>query len=55
MRPSWLMPMESLIKVKPDLSELRIFGCAAYVFLPKEVRANKLAPKSELMTYVHRI
>jgi len=44
--------MESLVKVKPDLSELCIFGCGAYVFLPKEVRANKLAPKLELMTYI---
>jgi len=49
---SWLMPMESLIKVKLDLSKLHIFGCGAYVFLPKEVRANKLTPKLELMTYI---
>jgi len=46
------MPMESLIKVKPDLSELCVFGCGAYVFLPEEVRANKLTPKLELMTYI---
>jgi len=46
------MPVESLIKVKLDLSKLRVFGCDAYVFLPKEVRANKLTPKSELMTYI---
>jgi len=44
--------MESLIKVKPDLSKLCVFGCGTYVFLPKEVRANKIAPKSELMTYI---
>jgi len=49
---SWLTPMESLIKVKPDLPELCVFGCGAYVFLPEEVRVNKLAPKSELMTYI---
>jgi len=49
---SWLMPMESLIKVKLDLSELCVLGCGAYVFLPEEVRANKLAPKLELMTYI---
>ena len=36
---SWLTPMESLIKVKPDLPELCVFGCGAYVFLPEEVRA----------------
>jgi len=51
-RLSWLTPVESLIKVKSDLSELCVFGCGAYVFLPEEVRANKLAPKSELMTYI---
>ena len=43
--------MESLIKVKPDLSKLHIFSCGAYVFLPEEVGANKLTPRSELMTY----
>jgi len=48
----WQMPMESLIKVKLDLSELHVFSCGAYVFLPKEVRANKLAPRLELMTYI---
>jgi len=44
--------MESLIKVKPDLSKLHIFSCGAYVFLPEEVGANKLTPRSELMTYI---
>jgi len=44
--------MESLVKVKPDLSELRVFGCGAYVFPPEEVRANKLTPRSELITYI---
>ena len=48
---SWLTPMVSLIKVKLDLSKLHVFGCGAYVFLPEEVRANKLAPKSELRAY----
>jgi len=49
---SWQTPVESLIKMKPDPSKLRVFGCGAYMFLPKEVRANKLTPKSELMTYI---
>jgi len=44
--------MKSLIKVKPDLSKLHVFSCGAYMFLPEEVRANKLTPKSELMTYI---
>jgi len=46
------MPVESLIKMKLDLSKLHVFGCGAYVFLPEAVRANKLAPKLELMTYI---
>jgi hypothetical protein len=32
---------------RPDVSYFRVFGCGAYVFLPEEVRQNKLAPKSE--------
>jgi len=44
--------MESLVKVKPDLSKLCVFGCGAYVFLLEEIRANKLAPRLELMTYI---
>ena len=51
MHLEWQTPMESLIKVKPDLSELRVFSCGAYVFPLKEVRANKLAPRLEVMTY----
>jgi len=49
---SWQMPVESLIKVKLNLSKLCVFGCGAYVFLPGEVRANKLVPKSELIIYI---
>ena len=37
---------------RPDVSYFRVFGCGAYVFLPEEVRQNKLAPKSELMTFI---
>ena len=29
-----------------------MFGCEAYIFLPEEVKVNKLAPKSELMTFI---
>jgi len=36
----------------PDMSHLKVFGCAAYVFLPSEIRKDKLSPKSELMTYL---
>ena len=38
-------PWELLYGQKPDLSTLRVFGCLAYVFTPKE-RRTKLDPKS---------
>ena len=36
----------------PNVSHLRVFGSAAYVFLPEDVWANKLMPKSELMIFL---
>ena len=41
-----------LDKVNPDLSHLCIVGCGAYVFIHKDLQANKLTPKSELMTFL---
>jgi len=46
------MPVESLMKMKLDLSKLHVFGYGAYVFLPEAVRANKLTPKLEQITYI---
>ena len=51
-RLDWNTPSTEITKSEPDISHLRIFGCAAYVFIHKEQRANKLAPKSELMIYL---
>jgi len=51
-RLSWHSPSEWLSGNRPSVDHLRTFGCAAYVFIPAEVRINKLAPKSELMTYL---
>ena len=51
-RLDWRTPYEILHGSKPDISHLRVFGCGAYVFLPPEVRKNKLSPKSELMVYL---
>ena len=51
-RLEWRTPYELLYNSKPDISHLRVFGCGAYVFLPPEVRKNKLSPKSELMVYL---
>jgi hypothetical protein len=52
MRHNWKMPFENLEHTKPDVTHLRVFRCGAYVFLPEEVRHNKLNPKSELMTFI---
>jgi len=41
-----------LDEFKPDLSHLCILGCGAYVFIHKDLQANKLSPKSELMTFL---
>jgi hypothetical protein len=51
-RLGWKTPYELVYKELPNIDHLRVFGCAAYVFIPPEDRSNKLAPKSELMTYV---
>ena len=51
-RLSWQTPHEQLNREKPTVDHLRIFSCGAYVYIPAEVRSNKLAPKSELMTYL---
>ena len=51
-RLEWRTPTERLHKERPTVEHLRVFGCAAYVFIPAEVRENKLAPKSELMVYL---
>ena len=37
---------------QPDIAHLHVFGCAAYVHLPEDVQANKMAPNSELMVYI---
>jgi len=51
-RLKWKTLFEVVNKSIPDVSHLRVFGTAAYVFLPEDIRANKLAPKSELMIFL---
>ena len=51
-RLGWSTPYQKMTSQKPTIDHLRIFGCGAYVFIPAEVRKNKLSPKSELMTYL---
>jgi uncharacterized protein YqfB (UPF0267 family) len=39
---NWKTPLENLTHTKPDVTHFRVFGCGVYVFLPEEVRHNKL-------------
>jgi hypothetical protein len=51
-RLNWQTPLQKLTGEVPSVDHLRVLGCAAYVFIPAEVRTNKMAPKSELMIYL---
>jgi transposase InsO family protein len=51
-RLKWKTPFELIEKKKPDLSRLRVLGCGAYVFVPRDDCKNKLSPRAELMTYI---
>ena len=51
-RLQWHTPYEALYNKQPRIDHLHIVGCTAYVFLPADVWADKLAPKSELMVYL---
>jgi len=49
---NWTTPFELWHQHKPDVSYLRTFGCAAYVFIASNQRHNKLSPSSELMIFI---
>ena len=49
---NWLTPYEMLYGSAPDVSHFRVIGSGAYVFMPEEQQANKLAPRAELMTFI---
>lgn len=36
-------PIEALTGIKPDVSNLRVFGCTAYVNIPRQLRGNTFA------------
>ena len=48
----WCTPHEILKGEMPNINHLCVFGCGAFVYLPAMARANKMAPKLELMTYI---
>ena len=51
-RLEWRTPSKWLSGIRPSVEHLRVFGSAAYVFIPAEVCVNKMAPKLELMVYL---
>jgi hypothetical protein len=51
-RLKWDTPYTLLNGKVPNVSHLKVFGCSVYVHIHKEMRANGLAPKSELMAYL---
>jgi hypothetical protein len=48
----WKTPSELFYRTKPDLSLIRVLGCGTHVFLPDEIRKNKLSACSELMIFL---
>jgi hypothetical protein len=51
-RHNWHTPIQMWNGTKPDISYFKTFGCQAYVYIPKDRQANKLAPKSEDMIFI---
>ena len=51
-RLEWRTPYELLNGEVPDISHLRVFGCGAYVHIPKDVRVNSLLVLRQLRLIV---
>jgi len=51
-RLEWRTPHEWFTGERPSIKRLRVLGCGAYVFIPSEIRENKMAPKAELMVFL---
>jgi len=51
-RLKWQTPYFMLHQEKPTIDHLQVFGCGAYIFIPEEVRINKLSLRSEMMIYL---
>ena len=48
----WKTPIELVLKKKPDISYLRVFGCLAYIHILKDQCKDKLTPKAEEMIFL---
>ena len=51
-RHNWRTPYEALTGNKPNIADIKVFGCGAYVFTPQQQRKDKLSPKSELLMFI---
>ena len=49
---NWQTPYQLLNNERPSVEHLQVFGCGAYIYIPAEMRANKLTPRSKLMVYL---
>ncbi|KIK18519.1 hypothetical protein PISMIDRAFT_14301 [Pisolithus microcarpus 441] len=49
---NWKTPCELFLGKVPDISYFRVFGCLAYVWIPKELRKDKLEPHAEEMIFL---
>ena len=48
----WSPPISKWNGETPDVSYFKVFGCLAYVFIPKEDCQNKLSAKAEEATFI---
>ena len=51
-RLDWLPPISKWNGKIPDVSYFKVFGCLAYVFIPKENCQNKLLAKAKEATFI---
>jgi len=47
----WKTPFEMRNEKSPDVSYLKVFGCAAMSISPEPIQ-NKLSPASEMMIFI---
>ena len=48
----WMMPEESWSGTKPNIANLRVFSCTAYVLILKELCVGKLAHKTQRCVFI---
>ncbi|KIK13515.1 hypothetical protein PISMIDRAFT_17935 [Pisolithus microcarpus 441] len=51
-RSQWKTPVELFLGKVPDISYFRVFGCKAYVWIPKDQWKDKLEPHAQEMVFL---